>query len=579
LTWTSLCQLLVFLGLLLAIAKPLGWYMARVFEGRKTFLSKPLLPVERLIYRLGAVNPAKEQTWRTYAGCCLAFGLANFILFYVLLRCERFLPGHPTGGTPLTPDLAFNTAVSFLSNTSWQAYSGETTLSYISQMVGVTAQSFTSAAAGMAVAMALIRGFARASAARLGNFWVDVTRALLYVLLPLSLAAALILCSQGILQTLHDYRHITTLEGAKQTIALGPVASQESIKLLSSDGGGFFNANSAHPFENPSPVVNLFEMLLILAIPAAFTYTFGEAVKDRRQGWTLFAVMFLLFACGSAIATDSERRGNPMLHGFGVVGGNMEGKEVRFGTAGSALFSMASTASSDGAVNSAHDSYTPLAGLIQMLNLKTGEVIFGGTGSGILSMILMVLIAVFIAGLMVGRSPEYLGKRIEAKDIKMVMLALVVASAANLLISCATFLVHFRAGGYWNPPGAPVANLGNAGPHGLSEILYANASAVGTNGSAFNGLNANTPWFNLTLGLEMLIGRFLVIVPALALAGSLARKKRVPVTIGTMPTHGVLFVILLVGTILIVTALTFFPALSLGPIAEHYLMHSGVLFR
>lgn len=578
-TWTSLCQLLVFLGLLLAITKPLGWYMARVFEGGKTFLSKPLLPVERLIYRLCAVNPAKEQTWRTYAGCCLAFGLANFILFYVLLRCERFLPGHPAGGTLLTPDLAFNTAVSFLSNTSWQAYSGETTLSYISQMVGVTAQSFTSAAAGMAVAMALIRGFARASAARLGNFWVDVTRALLYILLPLSLAAALILCSQGILQTFHDYRHITTLEGAKQTIALGPVASQESIKLLSSDGGGFFNANSAHPFENPSPVVNLFEMLLILAIPTAFTYTFGEAVRDRRQGWTLFAVMFLLFACGSAIATVSEQRGNPMLHGLGVVGGNMEGKEVRFGTAGSALFSMASTASSDGAVNSAHDSYTPLAGLIQMLNLKTGEVIFGGTGSGILSMILMVLIAVFIAGLMVGRSPEYLGKRIEAKDIKMVMLALVVASAANLLISCATFLVHFKAGGYWNPPGAPAANLGNAGPHGLSEILYANASAVGTNGSAFNGLNANTPWFNLTLGLEMLIGRFLVIVPALALAGNLARKKRVPVTIGTMPTHGVLFVILLVGTILIVTALTFFPALSLGPIAEHYLMHSGVLFR
>ncbi|MGA2589832.1 MAG: potassium-transporting ATPase subunit KdpA, partial [Bryobacteraceae bacterium] len=375
------------------------------------------------------------------------------------------------------------------------------------------------------------------------------------------------------------YRHIATLEGAKQTIALGPVASQESIKLLSSDGGGFFNANSAHPFENPSPVVNLLEMLLILAIPAAFTYTFGTAVNDRRQGWTLFAVMFLLFACGAAIATASEQRGNPVLHGLGVVGGNMEGKEVRFGTAGSALFSMASTASSDGAVNSAHDSYTPLAGLIQMLNLKTGEVIFGGTGSGILSMILMVLIAVFIAGLMVGRSPEYLGKRIEAKDIKMVMLALVVASAANLLISCATFIVHFPAGGYWNPPGAPVANLGNAGPHGLSEILYANASAVGTNGSAFNGLNANTPWFNLTLGLEMLIGRFLVFVPALALAGSLARKKRVPVTIGTMPTHGVLFVILLVGTILIVTALTFFPALSLGPIAEHYLMHSGVLFR
>jgi len=566
-------------GLLLAIAKPLGWYMARVFEGEATFLSKLLLPLERLLYRLGAVNPAKQQTWRTYAGCCLAFGLANFVFFYVLLRCERYLPGHPAGGTSLTPDLAFNTAVSFMSNTSWQAYSGEATLSYISQMLGVTAQSFTSAAAGMAVAMALIRGFARDWSARLGNFWVDMTRAVLYILLPLSLPAALMLCSQGVLQTFHDYRHITTLEGAKQTIALGPVASQESIKLLGSEGGGFFNANSAHPFENPSPVVNLVEMLLILAIPAAFTYTFGEVVKDRRQGWTLFAVMSILFVCGVVIATASEQRGNPVLHAAGIVGGNMEGKEVRFGTAGSALFSVVSTASSDGAVNSAHDSYTPLAGLIQMLNLKTGEVIFGGTGSGILSMILMALVAVFIAGLMVGRSPEYLGKRIEAKDIKMVMLALVVAAAANLLLSCATFLVHFRGHGYWNPPGAPVANLGNAGPHGLSEILYANASAVGTNGSAFAGLNVNTPWFNLTLGVEMLIGRFLVIVPALALAGSLARKKRVPVTVGTMPTHGPLFALLLMGTILIVTALTFFPALSLGPIAEHYLMHSAVVFR
>jgi len=579
LTWTSLCQLLVFLGLLLAIAKPLGWYMARAFEGKAPFLSKPLAPLERLIYRLCAINPEKEQTWRTYAGCCLAFSLANFVVFYVLLRCQRFLPGRPAAGTSLTPDLAFNTAVSFLSNTSWQAYSGETTLSYLSQMMGVTAQSFTSAAAGMAVAMALIRGFARASCARLGNFWVDLTRAALYILLPLSLPAALILCSQGVLQTLDAYRHIATLDGGKQTIAAGPVASQESIKLLSSDGGGFFGANSAHPFENPTPASNLLEMLLILAIPAAFTGTFGEAVKDRRQGWTLFAVMFFLFVCGAAITTVSEQQGNPILHAIGIAGGNMEGKEVRFGTAGSALFSMAGTASSDGAVNSAHDSYTPLAGLIQMLNLKTGEVIFGGAGSGILSMILMVLVAVFIAGLMVGRSPEYLGKRIEAKDVQMVMLALVVASAANLLVSCATFLVHFRTGGYWNPPGAPVANLGNAGPHGLSEILYANASAVGTNGSAFNGLNANTPWFNLTLGLEMLIGRFLVIVPALALAGSLARKKRVPVTIGTMPTHGALFVVLLVGTILIVTALTFFPALSLGPIAEHYLMHAGVLFR
>jgi K+-transporting ATPase ATPase A chain len=576
LTWISSCQLLIFLALLLALTKPLGRYMGRVLAGESTLLSKPLGPLERGIYRLCGVNFHQEQTWRTYAGCCLAFGLANFILFYILLRCESLLPGHPAGGPAMTPDLAFNTAVSFMSNTSWQAYSGETTLSYWSQMLGVTAQSFTSAGAGMAVAMALIRAFARQSCARLGNFWVDLTRATLYILLPLSLLGALVLCSQGILQTLHGYRAISTMEGARQIIAVGPVASQEPIKLLGSDGGGFFNTNSAHPFENPSPLTNLLEMLLVLAIPAGFTYTFGEAVNDRRQGWALFAVMFLVFTGGSVISTVCEDYGNPRLHAMGVTGGNMEGKEVRFGTAASALFSMVSTASSDGAVNSAHDSYTPLAGLIQMLNLKTGEVIFGGTGSGIFSMILMVLVAVFISGLMVGRSPEYLGKRIEAKDMKMVMLALVITGAANLLISAATFVIHFQAHGYWNPPGALAANLGNPGPHGLSEILYANGSAVGTNGSAFAGLNASTPWFNLTLGLEMLIGRFLVIVPTLALAGNLARKKRVPVTVGTMPTHSLLFVFVLIGTITIVTALTFFPALSLGPIAEHYLMYSGI---
>jgi K+-transporting ATPase ATPase A chain len=361
LTWTSLGQLVVFLGLLLAITKPLGLYMAGVFEGKRTFLSKALLPLERLIYRLSGVNPEKEQTWRTFAGCFLAFGLANFLPFYVLLRCQRYLPGQPVGGTELTPDLAFNTAVSFLSNTSWQAYSGETTLSYLTQMVGVGVQSFTSAAAGMAVAMALIRAFLRERSARLGNFWVDLTRGVLYILLPLSLPAALILCSLGVLETFHPYRQITTLEGARQTIALGPVASQEPIKLLGSDGGGFFNVNSAHPFENPTPVANMLEMLLILAIPAGFTYTFGQAVNDRRQGWTLFAVMFLLFAGGCLIATASEQQGNPSLHRLGIDGGNMEGKEIRFGVAGSALFSVVSTASSDGAVNSAHDSFTPLS--------------------------------------------------------------------------------------------------------------------------------------------------------------------------------------------------------------------------
>jgi K+-transporting ATPase ATPase A chain len=537
-----------------------------------------------------------EQTWTSYAAATLVFGFVNFALFYALLRLQRFLPLNPnrfgtahaaSGSVSITPDLAFNIAVSFMTNTSWQSYPGETTLGYFAQMAGIAVQSFTSAAAGIAVGVALIRGFIGERTGYGGNFWVDTTRSTVYVLLPLSFCGALFLCSQGVIQTLAPYRNITTLEGAKQAVPMGPVASQESIKLLSSEGGGYFNANSAHPFENPAPLTNLVEMLLMLAVPAGLTYTFGSMVNDRRQGWTLFAVMFVLFAGGSAIATLAEQAGNPILRaagidakpGAGQSGGNMEGKEARFGIAGSALFSVAATASSDGAVDSSHDSYTPIGGLVQIFNLTTGEVIFGGVGVGIVSMIFMVVVTVFIAGLLVGRTPEYLGKKIEVKEMKMVMVSIVATGAATLLFAGVTFLAEFPRASYWNAAGALTENLMNRGAHGLSEVLYANASAVATNGSAFAGLNANSPWFNLTLGLGMLAGRFLVIIPALAIAGSLARKRRLAVTGGTMPTHGPLFAALLLGAIVLVTALTFFPALALGPIAEYYLMHLGTTVR
>ncbi|HYW43177.1 MAG TPA: potassium-transporting ATPase subunit KdpA [Bryobacteraceae bacterium] len=566
-SWSSFSELPVLMVLLLAITKPLGFYMARVFQGRPAFLSPLLRPVERAIYRVCGVDSSAEQTWTAYAGACLWFGLVNFLLFYAQLRWQHWLPLNPQGFAAMAPDLAFNTAVSFLTNTSWQAYFGESTVSHLSQMAGVAVQSFTSAAAGMAVAAALIRGFARQGTGRLGNFWVDLTRSILYVLLPLSLLGALILGSQGVIQNFAANRQVAALEGGRQTIAMGPVASQESIKLLSSDGGGFFNANSAHPFENPTPFANLVEMLLILAIPAALTYTFGRMTGDTRQGWTLFAAMSVLFVCGSCAIIWSERAGNPLLGALGVESGNMEGKEVRFGVAASGLFSEVSTASSDGAVNSAHDSYTPLAGLVQMINLKSGEVIFGGTGSGIVSMLLTVLVAVFLAGLMVGRTPEYLGKKIESREMKMVMLAYVITALATLVFSCLPFA------------GLVTAGLGNPGPHGLSEILYAYGSAAGTNGSAMAGLNSNTPWFNLTLGLGMLVGRFAVIIPALAIAGSLAKKRRAEATFGTMPTHGPLFAAMLMATVLLVTALTFLPAFSLGPVAENLLMRSGVVFR
>jgi len=595
-TWASLAQLVVFLGSLVAITKPLGAHMARVFSEQRTFLSRPLAPIERGIYRICGIDPAIEQTWTAYAAATLLFGLVNFVLFYALLRLQGSLPLNPNGfGTarapagsvPITPDLAFNIAVSFMTNTSWQSYPGEMTLSYFAQMAGIAVQSFTSAAAGIAVGIALIRAFVRERTGYIGNFWVDLTRSTLYVLLPLSFLGALFLGSQGVIQTLGRYRSITTLEGTRQAIPMGPVASQESIKLLSSDGGGYFNANSAHPFENPTPLANLVEMLLMLAVPAGMTYTFGRLVNDQRQGWTLFAVMAVLFAGGSLVATLSEQAGNPILRAAGInsqpgvsqPGGNMEGKETRFGIGGSALFSVTSTATSDGAVNSSHDSFTPMGGLVQIFNLTSGEVIFGGVGTGIVSMIFITIVTIFIAGLLVGRTPDYLGKKIEAKEMKMVMLSFVATGAAILVFAGATFLIEFPRSSYWNPAGALTENLTNRGAHGLSEVLYANASAVATNGSAFAGLNANSPWFNVTLGIEMLIGRFLVIIPALAIAGSLALKKHLAVTGGTLPTHGPLFGALLIGTIILVTALTFFPALSLGPIAEHYSMHLATTVR
>ncbi len=595
-TWPALGQLAIFVAMLVAITRPLGAYMAAVYSGKRTFLSPALSPLERAIYRACGINPAIEQTWTSYAAATLLFGLVNFALFYVLLRLQGFLPWNPQGfGTarapagslPVTPDLAFNTAVSFMTNTSWQSYPGEMTLGYFAQMAGVGVQSFTSAAAGMAVAVALIRGFIRERTGFVGNFWADMTRSAVYVLLPISFVGALFLCSQGVIQCLRPYLQVATVEGAAQTLPMGPVASQESIKLLSSDGGGFFNANSAHPFENPTPLTNLLEMLLMLAVPAGMTYTFGRMVNDRRQGWTLFAVMLALFGAGALAVTWSEQAGNPILSaagvehrpGLGQAGGNMEGKETRFGVGASALFSVVSTASADGAVNSSHDSFTPAGGLVQLFNLTTGEVIFGGVGTGLVSMLFMVVVTVFIAGLLVGRTPEYLGKKVEAKEMKMVMLSLVATSGVVLVLAGAAFLMRFDRGSYWNPTPALTENLTNHGAHGLSELLYANASAAATNGSAFGGLNANTPWFNLTLGLAMLVGRFLVIVPALAIAGCLTRKKRLAVTGGTMPTYGWLFGGLLVGTIVLVTALTFLPALALGPIAEHYLMHLGIPVR
>jgi K+-transporting ATPase ATPase A chain len=587
-TGQGVFQIFIYFILLLALTKPLGSYMARVYEGERTFLHPILRPLERLLYVTGGVKEEVEQRWTQYAASLLAFSAACFIFVYAIQRLQGFLPLNPAGfgSKQATPDVSFNTAVSFMTNTNWQSYGGETTLSYFVQMVALTVQNFVSAAAGMCVAIALVRGFARRQANTIGNFWVDLVRGTVYILLPLSLIGALLLCSQGVVQNFNTYTTATTLEGKTQTIAQGPAASQIAIKQLGTNGGGFFNVNSAHPFENPTPISNFLETLFILLIPAGLVYTFGKMVKDTRQGWAVFATMSILFLAGVFICYPAEQAGNPNLTKLGIqntatglqAGGNMEGKEVRFGIAPSVLWAVATTDASNGSVNSMLDSFTPLGGLVPLFNIQTGEVIFGGVGAGLYGMLLFAILAVFIAGLMVGRTPEYIGKKIEGKEVKMAMLALIACAASILIFAAISSQISFAKGGYWNAPGSAVANMNNSGAHGLSEILYAYSSGTGNNGSAFAGLNANTPWYNLTIGLAMLIGRFLIIIPMLAVAGSLAIKKAAPANSGTLPTHGPLFVGLLAGTVIIVGALTYFPALFLTPIVEHFLMNGGRLF-
>jgi len=594
-TANGLLQIAVYFALLLLLTKPLGKFMAKVFEGQRTFLHPLLRPLERLIYRLAGVREDTEQRWTQYTASLIVFSIVSFLFVYLIQRLQGVLPFNPmhfstahapSNATPLTPDLAFNTAVSFMTNTNWQAYGGETTLSYLVQMAALTVQNFLSAAAGIAIAIALVRGFARRQANSIGNFWVDLTRATVYVLLPLSFILALALAARGVPQTLKAYQTAKTVEGPTQTIAVGPVASQIAIKQLGTNGGGFYNTNSAHPLENPTPWTNFLECFAILLISSGLTYTFGVMVKDTRQGWALFAAMAIMFLAGVFVCYPAEQKGNPILSRLGIErhatatqpGGNMEGKEVRFGIADSALWAVATTDASNGSVNSMHDSFTAIGGLVPLFNIETGEVIFGGTGAGLYGMLLFVVLAVFIAGLMVGRTPEYLGKKIESKEVKMAMLALLAAAASILVFSAASSQAHFAKNGYWNPQGDAIANTNNGGPHGLSEILYAYSSGTGNNGSAFAGITANTPWYDLTIGLAMLIGRFMFIIPMLAVAGSLAAKKYIPPTPGTLPTHGGLFVGLLVGTVIIVGALTFLPALSLGPIVEHLLMLQGKLF-
>ncbi len=571
----AVIQIGLFFLIAVAISVPLGHYMARVFAGESTFPDPALKPIERLIYRLGGVHPETEQTWIEYAVTMLLFSAAGMLLLYAQERLQGLLPLNPQGLGGVAPSLAFNTAASFTTNTNWQAYAGETTMSYLTQMAGLTFHNFVSAAAGIAIAIAVIRGFVQRNSKTIGNFWVDLTRATLWVLMPICVVMALALVWQGVPQNFAPYARAKTVEGATQTIAQGPVASQEAIKELGTNGGGFFNANSAHPYENPTPLANLIEMLAIIAIGAGLTHTFGRMVGDARQGWALFGAMALLFVMGAAVATWSEQRGNPMLTRAGAdqsasatqSGGNMEGKEVRFGIVDSALWATVTTDTSCGAVNSMHDSFTPLGGLIPLVNMQIGEIIFGGVGSGLYGMLVMAVLAVFIAGLMVGRTPEYLGKKIEGREMKLAMLYVLIFPLVILIP--AAIAVALPAG---------LAGISNPGPHGFTQILYAYTEASANNGSAFAGLNANTHFYNVTLALVMLAGRFLMKVPVLALAGSLAAKKTVPESAGTFPTNGAIFVVLLVGVILIVAALTFFPADALGPIVEQLAMRHGRLY-
>ncbi len=573
-TFVGWLQIAVFMTAIGLLTRPLGGYLARVYSGQRTLLQPVIGPLERMLYHVSGVKAEHEQSWLQYATSFLLFHALSIVALYALVRLQFALPFNPQSLPALSPDLALNTAVSFVTNTSWQSYAGETTMSYLSQMAGITVHSFLSAASGIAVAIALIRGFARRRSSTIGNFWVDLTRGTLYVLLPICVLAALFLITQGVPQTLAPSIEATPLENATQTIARGPVASQEAIKLLSGDGGGFFNVNSAHPFENPSPLTNFAELLLIFVLGAALTNCFGRMIGSERQGWTLLAVMAILFALGVSAIYALEARGNPALAlvqlepnaAEEVAAGNMEGKEVRFGIGASALFANTSTASSDGAVNSMHDSFMPLSGGILLANMMVDEVIVGAPGSGLFGMLLFCVVAVFLAGLMIGRAPEYVGKKIRSSEVKMTLLALIAVPFATLGLTAVASVVE---------PG--LAGLGNAGPHGFSEILYAYTSAAATNGSAFAGLNANSPFYNLTLALGMFVGRFFVVIPVLALAGSLAAQPVIPRSSGTLPTDGALFVWLLLGVIVIAGGLTYLPVMALGPIVEHLRLVTGAL--
>ncbi len=564
------------LAAVLAVTAPLGIFMAHVFHGERTWLDPALRPVERAIYRVTGVVEHQEMPWTEYAMAMLSFSAVSMLALYAIQRLQAWLPFNPQRLPGVAPALAFNTAASFATNTDWQAYSGERTMSYFTQMAGLACQNFVSAAVGLALAVAFIRGIARSERDALGNFWVDLVRGSLWILLPACLIGSLFLVSQGVVQNFRTYDVATTIEGRKQVIAQGPVASQEIIKQWGTNGGGFFNANSAHPFENPTPLSNFVEMLAILAIPSGLTCTLGRMCGSVRHGWAVWAAMTVLFLAGAATTYWAEARGNPILAAAGArriatadgPGGNMEGKEARFGIAGSALFATVTTDAGCGAVNSAHDSFTPLGGLVPLLNIMLGEVIFGGVGSGLYGILVFIVLAVFVAGLMVGRTPEYLGKKIEACDVQMAMLVVLIFPLTILVLTAISVL----------SPSFGTSSLANAGPHGLSEILYAFTSGAGNNGSAFGGLNANTNWYNVTIGFATLVGRFLTIVPMLAIAGSLGRKKRVPPSAGTFPVTTPLFSALLVSVIVVVGALTFFPALSLGPIVEHLALGQGQVF-
>jgi potassium-transporting ATPase potassium-binding subunit len=560
-------QILIYCAIIIAITPALGGYMTKVFNGERTFLSPILHPVEVVIYKIAGVDERREQGWLMYTVGMLLFHVGGFLILYALMRLQAGLPFNPAGQSAVAEDLSFNTAVSFITNTNWQNYGGESTVSYLVQMLGLTHQNYLSAATGIVLALALIRGFARHSARTVGNFWVDVTRCTLYVLLPICIPYALFLVWQGIPQTLGAYVDATTLEGAKQTIALGPVASQIAIKMLGTNGGGFFNANAAHPFENPTALSNYVQIISIFAIGAALTNVFGRMVGNQRQGWAVFAVMGILFLVGVFFCYWAEAHGNDALNALGLTGGNMEGKEVRFGIVASALFAVITTAASCGAVNAMHDSFTALGGMIPLINIELGEVIIGGVGAGMYGMLLFIIISIFVAGLMVGRTPEYVGKKIEAKEVKMAMLAILILPLMYLGWTAVAMMV----------PSA-VAAMGNPGPHGFTEVLYAYTSQTGNNGSAFAGLSANTLFFNLSGAVAMFVGRFWMIIPKMAIAGSLAAKKSIPPSAGTFPTTGGLFVGLVIGVIVIIGGLTFFPALALGPIIEQLAMNAGTLF-